>query len=72
MNALDSTNLTSELKDRLRAKLGNRLRNLDVRLSDEGVILSGDAPTYHVKQLAQHGVWEVLPQARLFNAIVVR
>jgi hypothetical protein len=68
---VDSGPLAVHLKQRLLAKLGNRVRKLEVRCSAEGVELSGEAPTFHVKQIAQHSVWEVLPQARLTNAITV-
>ena len=34
-------------------------------------MLQGRAATYYLKQLAQHGVRDILPQARLFNAIEV-
>ena len=71
MTTSEPTDLRQELEQRLRARLGNRLRNLEIRLSDEGVTLNGTAPTYHVKQLAQHSVWELLPSVRLFNAIIV-
>ncbi|HEX3315653.1 MAG TPA: hypothetical protein VHR72_12210 [Gemmataceae bacterium] len=47
------------------------MRKLEVRFSDQGVELTGEAPTYHVKQIAQHSVWEMMPDARLTNAIVV-
>jgi hypothetical protein len=57
--------------ERLRARLGNRVRKLEVHCSEEGIELTGEAPTYHVKQIAQHSVWEVMPEARLTNAIVV-
>jgi hypothetical protein len=68
---LDSSPLVLQIKERLRAKLGNRVRKLEVSCSEEGVVLSGEAPTYHVKQIAQHSVWEVIPDARLTNGIVV-
>jgi hypothetical protein len=35
------------------------------------VVLHGRTGSYYVKQLAQHGVWDVLPGARLVNTIVV-
>jgi hypothetical protein len=35
------------------------------------VVLRGQTSSYYVKQLAQHGVQELLPQVRLENSIVV-
>jgi hypothetical protein len=71
MKTADLSQLQDELERRVRARIGNRLRNLSIVLSPDGVVLTGQAPTYYIKQLAQHSVWEVLPEARLRNAIVV-
>jgi hypothetical protein len=63
--------LRTELETRVLARTGRRVRNLHIELSPERVILRGQAATFHVKQLAQHGVREVLPEVRLENAIIV-
>ena len=42
-----------------------------IELLPERVVLHGRAGSYHVKQLAQQGVREYLPNVRLDNAIVV-
>ena len=66
-----SPQLQSDLERHILARTGRRLRNLAVELVPEAVILHGSATTYYVKQLAQTGVRDVLPQVRLENAIVV-
>jgi hypothetical protein len=66
-----SPHLQTELKRHILARTGRRLRNLVIDVVPEAVILRGSATTYHVKQLAQHGVRDVLPRVRLENAIVV-
>ena len=66
-----SPQLRSDLERHILARTGRRLRNLAVELFPEAVILHGSATTYYVKQLAQHGARELLPQVRLENAIVV-
>ena len=71
MIAADFLRLREELETRIRARTGRRIRNLDIELSAECIILHGEAASFHVKQLAQHGVQEVLPQVRLQNAIEV-
>jgi len=71
VNPADPLNLQKELEQRVRAKIGNRLRNLEIRFSPDGITLNGQAPTYYVKQIVQHSVWEILPEVRLNNAIVV-
>jgi hypothetical protein len=63
--------LVRELERQVQARTGRRVRNLAVRLSREAVILHGQASTYYVKQLAQHGVQDLLPAVQLKNAIVV-
>jgi hypothetical protein len=50
---------------------GRRVRDLAVEVAPDRVTLRGRADSFHVKQLAQHGVREVVPTLRLENAIVV-
>lgn len=56
---------------RVSDRTGRRVRDLVVEVDPNRVILRGTARSFHVKQLAQHGAQEVLPDARLENAIVV-
>jgi hypothetical protein len=65
--------LTEVVTQRVADRTGRRVRNLvvEVNASGESVILRGRATCYHVKQLAQQGAREALPNARLENAIVV-
>jgi hypothetical protein len=67
----DVSPLQEQLERRIQARTGKRVRNLRIYYSPEEVILQGEASTYHVKQLAQHGVLEVLPAIRLHNRITV-
>ena len=61
-----------ELERQVSLRTGRRVRNLAVDLEPERVILRGLTTTYHVKQLAQHGVCHLLPpHVRLENVIVV-
>lgn len=63
--------LLSQVEQRIHARTSRRVRNLVVELSPERVVLRGLADSYYVKQLAQHGVWELLPRVRLENDIAV-
>jgi hypothetical protein len=63
--------LRQELESRVQLRTGRRVRNLTIQVSPERILLQGQATSYHVKQLAQHGVQECLPHVRLENAIVV-
>jgi hypothetical protein len=64
-------NLQELLLQRVTKWTGRRVQNLVVDFEEGGVILRGLAKSFHVKQLAQHGVQELLPDTRLDNAIVV-
>ena len=63
--------LQQALTARVEERTGRRVRNLRVEVLPEGVELRGHAATYHDKQLAQHGVRELLPHVELRYAIVV-
>jgi hypothetical protein len=65
------THLKEELESRVQLRTGRRVRNLAIQVSQEGIVLQGQAISYYVKQLAQHGVRECLPDVRLENAITV-
>lgn len=63
--------LQSDLERQVRMRTGRRVRNLSIELSPERVVLRGQSSSYYVKQLAQHGVREVLPKICLENVIDV-
>ncbi len=63
--------LQVELERQVRARTGRRVRNLSVELNSGGVVLRGRTTTYYLKQLAQQGVRDLLPQVKLENDIVV-
>ncbi len=67
----DFPTLRRELESRVRLRTGGRLRKLDIQLSPDGIVLHGETSTFHVKQLAQHGIRDVLPNVHLRNDIVV-
>ncbi|HEV3257674.1 MAG TPA: hypothetical protein VG013_12385 [Gemmataceae bacterium] len=67
----ESPLLQYELERHVQVRTGRRVRDLAIELSPERVVVRGRADTYYVKQLAQHGIRDVLPQVSLENAIVV-
>jgi len=67
----DFPHLREKLETCVLARTGRRVRNLAIDLAPDRVVLRGMAMTYHVKQLAQQGVRELLPDVRLENAIEV-
>lgn len=72
MSALDFLSLRQELETRVLARTGNRLRDLGIELSPDGIHLFGKTTTFYVKQLAQHCVRELLPKVQLVNDINVQ
>lgn len=68
---LDMPTLRMELESHVRTRTGRRVAGLDIELSPECVVLHGKTNAYYIKQLAQQGVREILPDVRLENAIEV-
>jgi hypothetical protein len=56
---------------RVANRTGRRVRNLTVELGEGSLVLRGCVNSYHVKQLAQIGAQEAVPNVPLENAIVV-
>lgn len=71
MSAARTVSLRQELEQHVRTRTGRRVRNLTVEVHNGRVVLRGRASTYHVKQLAQHGVRDLLPDVVLDNVITV-
>jgi hypothetical protein len=63
--------LQQELEEHILVRTGHRIRELSIELRPERIVLRGRTRTYHIKQLAQHGVRDLLPTIGLENAIVV-
>lgn len=63
--------LRRELEDHVRSRTGRRILGLNIHLSPECVVLEGKTTAFYIKQLAQQGVREILPDVRLENAIEV-
>jgi hypothetical protein len=64
-------NLSELLLQRISKWTGRRVQNLVIEVGGGKVILRGRAKSFHVKQLAQRGAQDILPTAKLINAIVV-
>jgi hypothetical protein len=67
----DTSALLVELENQVRSRTGRRVRNLIIEMRPHRVVLHGQTATYYVKQLAQHGIRDVLPQICLENSISV-
>ncbi len=75
MPRLESPTLPTEycgqLERHILDRTGRRVHGLRVEVHEERVVLHGRTSSYYIKQLAQHCVWDVLPEARLENDIEV-
>jgi hypothetical protein len=71
VESVDTARLRQELARKVRERTGQRVRDLTIEVGSNGIVLHGHSPSYYVKQLAQQGVWELLPGVGLRNAIVV-
>jgi hypothetical protein len=67
----DSISVEDSVRDRVLTWTGRRVRGLVVVVRGKTVVLAGKASSFHVKQLAQRGARDVVPQAPLANEIVV-
>ena len=63
--------LAEIVMQRIENRTGRRIRGLAVEVGLGCLVLRGRVNSYHVKQLAQTGAQEALPDAVLENAIVV-
>ena len=70
--SMNSPNLADSILQSVSTRTSRRVRDLVVEVGPDGVTLRGRAASFHIKQLAQHGVRELLPKARVENAIVVQ
>lgn len=63
--------LQSELEQRVLTRTSRRVRDLVVEVTAQRVVLRGRVTSYYVKQLAQHGIRELLPRTDVDNSIAV-
>ena len=59
-----------EIESTLRVRFGSQMR-VKVDFGDEGIVLSGEAPTFYAKQMAQHLAMKVGNQPVCSNKIQV-
>ena len=69
--SLNAPNLADLVREQITVHTGRRVQDLVVEVGPARITLRGRAKSFHVKQLAQHGVRVVAPTAPLQNAIVV-
>lgn len=65
------TSLRERIHQRIQTRLHERVRDLEVEVADDLVILRGRCSTYYSKQLAQHVALGAMEDENLENAIEV-
>jgi hypothetical protein len=63
--------LLAEIRDAILARTNRRVWNLSVELGSHEIVLRGFADSFHMKQLAQEGIRNMVPDLRVKNAITV-
>jgi hypothetical protein len=63
--------LAQLVESRVRESTHGRIRNLEVEEVQGCVVVRGQVPSHHTKQLALHGALEVLPGDRFSSKITV-
>ncbi|MCA9088203.1 MAG: BON domain-containing protein [Planctomycetaceae bacterium] len=63
--------LLARLERTIHCRTGGRISDLRVESINEGIVLSGRAPTYYAKQLATHAALTELEAQELTNEIEV-
>jgi hypothetical protein len=63
--------LAQLVESRVRESTHGRIRNLEVEEVQGRVVVRGQVPSHHTKQLALHGALEVLPGDRFSSNITV-
>ena len=63
--------LAIAIKQRIAARLGGRIRELEVHARGDTIVVEGRCATYYTKQLAQHAAIGVLEDELLENSIIV-
>ncbi|MFL5339491.1 MAG: hypothetical protein ACJ8F7_04920 [Gemmataceae bacterium] len=68
----DEMKMIPELEQLVRERTHSRVRELNIALDGGRIVLRGVADSFHLKQLAQHGILDVMPKVRIVNDIVVQ
>lgn len=63
--------MEDKIERHLTCSMGPRIKDLRVEVSGDQIVLQGRTNTYYGRQLAQHGVLDLIPSARVVNAIEV-
>jgi len=71
LQTVEPARLEQELTLQIRARTGQRVRELAVEVWPDCVVLRGRTTSWYVKQLAQHSVRLALPKLDIRNGIVV-
>ena len=63
--------LAEKIELAVQTRTGGRIRGLQVRVEDGGIVISGRAPTYYTKQLVTHAAMEAGDELLVTNQVEV-
>ena len=70
-SSLEDAKLSELIKQRVRSRTSDRIRNLEVACADGRVVIRGQCATFYTKQLAQHAAMGVIEDETVVNEITV-
>lgn len=68
---LDPQSLAEKIELAVHVRTGGRIRGLQVRVSDCGIVVSGRVSTYYTKQLVTHAAMEAGDELLVTNEVEV-
>lgn len=67
----EAKRLAADIERAIRVRTGRTVHDLQVTVTQKGIVLSGNCATYYTKQLAQHAAMTLLADEKLMNDIEV-
>lgn len=67
----DASLLSEVIKQRIRARTSERIRELEVLCEEGRIVIRGRCATFYTKQLAQHAAMGVVEDETLINEVAV-
>ncbi len=64
-------NLAKKIELAVQERTGRRIRGLEVRIGDEGIVISGRVSTYYTKQLVTHAAMDAANELLVTNDVEV-
>lgn len=70
-SSTEMLDLVDQVEQAVQVRTGGRIRDLQIRLSEGRVIVSGRTSTYYLKQLATHAIRDAVDDLSVQNDVEV-